>query len=66
VHIAQTSNTVAAVATPLSCERDRQLNNKYHGNIVYAAKVSKTMGKMLAAALALKSRFVPQPSGRVE
>jgi hypothetical protein len=65
VHIFQVSGTAMAVATPLSCERQRLPQNQYHGNIVYSAKVSKRMEKMLAAALALKSMFVPQPLGRV-
>jgi hypothetical protein len=66
IHIAQTSDTVAAVTKPLSCERNRLPNNKYHGNIVYAAKVNARMEKMLAAALALKSKFIAPPSESVE
>jgi hypothetical protein len=66
VQIVQTSDTVVAVATPLSCERQRLPGNQYHGNIVYSAKVNMKMERMLAAALALKSRFVPPPSGSVE
>ena len=57
--IAQTSNTVVAVATPLLCERKRLPENPYHGNIVFSAKVGKRMEMMLAASLALKSSFIP-------
>jgi hypothetical protein len=64
--IIQTSDTAAMVATPLSCERRRLPENQYHGNIVFAANVNKRTEKMLAAALALKSRYVPPPSGRAE
>jgi hypothetical protein len=64
VHIVQTSDTAAAIERPLSCERQRLSQNQYHGNIVYSANVSRRMEKMLAAALALKSRFVRPPSER--
>ena len=61
-HIIRTSNTVVAIATPLSCERQRLPKNQYHGNIVYSVDVNARMEKMLAAALGLRNRFVPPPS----
>jgi len=60
--IVQTSNSTIAVTTPLSCERRRLPNNPYHGNIVYSAQTNSRMERMLAAALALKSEFVPPAS----
>ena len=66
VHIVEISDTVVAVTRPLSCERQRLPGNQYHGNIVYSAKVNSKMEKMLAAALALKSKFVLPPSGSAE
>jgi hypothetical protein len=62
--IVHTSDTAVAIESPLSCERQRLSHNQYHGNIVYSANVSSRMEKMLAAALALKSRFVRPPSER--
>lgn len=62
-HIVQTSSRAAAVVTPLSCERQRIPGNDYHGNIVYAPNLNKRMERLLAASLALQSRFVRQPSG---
>lgn len=59
LEIVKTSYTVATKASPLSCERRRLAENQYHGNIVYSANVSNRLEKMLAAALALKSRYVP-------
>lgn len=59
VHIVQTSEEAAALESPLSCERQRLPGNDYHGNIVFAAKLKKRTVNMLAASLALKSRFVP-------
>jgi hypothetical protein len=59
--IVQTSNTAAALATPLSCERQRLPGNQYHGNIVYSANLNKRMERLLAASLALKSSFVSPP-----
>jgi hypothetical protein len=59
LEIIKTSNTVVMIASPLSCERRRLPDNQYHGNIVYSANVSSRLEKMLAAALALKSRYVP-------
>ncbi len=56
--IFETSNTAVAVALPLTCERQRLTENEYHGNIVYAGNVNSRLEKMLAAALALKSKFV--------
>lgn len=57
--IAHTSQ-VTAVKGSLSCERQTVPGkNPYHGNIVYAAHVSKPLEKQLAAMLALSSEFVP-------
>jgi hypothetical protein len=59
-HIAHASQMVAAVKGALSCERKiLSSKNLYHGNIVYAAHVSKRLEKQLAAMLALSSEFVP-------
>ena len=58
VHIVQTSTRTAAVVAPLLCERKRIPGNDYHGNIVYSANLNKRMERLLAASLALQSRFV--------
>jgi len=62
-HISHTSQVVAAVKGSLSCERQSiPGKNPYHGNIVYAAYVSKRLEKQLAAMLALSSEFVRPPA----
>lgn len=64
--IVQTSNTAAALAMPLLCERQRLPENHYHCNIIYSANLNKRGERLLAAALALKSQFVPSTSIRGE
>jgi hypothetical protein len=60
------SSTVPGILTPLNCERQRLPENNYHGNIVYSAKVKPKVEKMLAAAIALKSQFVPPSAQSIE
>ena len=65
-NIVRISGAVVAVTEPLTCERQRLPKNKYHGNIVYSARVHRPMERMLAAALALNSSFVPALSEDVK
>ena len=58
-HIQATSDQTKMVKNPLTYERKPLHGNDYHGNIVFKADVKKRTVKMLAAALALKSEFVP-------
>ena len=57
-HIVQMSSRAAAVVMPLSCERQRIPGNEYHGNIVFSANLNKRVERLLAASLALHSKFV--------
>jgi hypothetical protein len=41
---------------------DQNPDNKHHGNLVYRDGLSPPLEKMIAAALALASEFVPRPS----
>jgi hypothetical protein len=59
VLIQSTSDEAKMVKNPLFYERKRLDGNDYHGNIVFKARLKNHTVKMLAAALALKSEFVP-------
>jgi hypothetical protein len=58
-HIQATSDQTQMFKDSLSYERKPLDGNDYHGNIVFKADLNRRTVKMLAAALALKSAFVP-------
>jgi hypothetical protein len=49
----------APIRDTLSCERRPLPDNRYHGNLLFHSSLPKPMLRMLAGALALKSRLVP-------
>lgn len=56
------SNEWPGIGGTLLCERQIAGGNPYHGNIVYAStlKGETRVVRMIAAALALRSEFVPR------
>jgi hypothetical protein len=45
----------------VTCERSELPSNPYHGNLVFKAGIPKQVQRMVAAALALNSAYVPRP-----
>jgi hypothetical protein len=58
--IQETSAKTKMVKDPLFYERKIIPGNDYHGNIVFRSELKGHTVKMLAAALAIKSEFVPR------